>query len=176
MSPSWIRMAALGALSSVVACASQPPSEEQRVWLAAAKHVLANEAAGTKTGGPLLVFASTSFPKLPKAMAQLKEASKQAFCDVPGSEAEWIVERLEQVNSKAVALRESFAGMPQFRIAKKRPNKGDYLGLSRVLFSADRQTAYLNLDIGGVSGSIVRMKLFNGEWGKLEECAQWTAY
>jgi hypothetical protein len=146
------------------------------VWLAAAKHVLANESTGTEMAGPLFVLVNTSFPKSPISMAALSKSVREQFCNVPSTEAASIVSDLARLNSNAVSVREAFAGLTQFRITEERPSKGDYLGISNVLFSADRHTAYLNLDIGGVSGSIVRMKRENGEWGKLEECAQWASY
>ena len=122
------------------------------------------------------MFERTSFPRLQGSVAQLKQTARVQFCGLPAPEAEAIVVQLERLNSGSESIREVFAGLPEFRITNIRPGKGDYLGISKVLVSKDQRTAYFNLDTGGVSGSIVVMKLENGEWGKLEECAQWTSY
>jgi hypothetical protein len=172
----WIRLVFLGALWGCMASASRPTTEEQRVWIAAARHVSANESAGKNDVRPLPVFERTSFPKLESSIAQLVQSAKGGLCGLPASESESIVVKLQELSAVEQSVRKVFAGNPEFIVTAERPKEGDYLGLSRVLFSADKRSAYLNLDIGGVSGSIVALKLDNGEWTKLEECAQWTSY
>jgi hypothetical protein len=176
MYASWPRNAVLAGLFVATAAAAPPRTEEQRVWLAAARHVLANESAAATHPGPLSVHSRTSYPGFPASVAQLREAARNGLCDAPADDSAAILEQLEKLNAHQVSVREVFTGLPGFRVTDERPENGDYLGLSRVLISQDLQTAYLNLDISGLSGSIVQMKLENGEWRVMAECAQWASW
>jgi hypothetical protein len=176
MTRKWIRIVLLGTLSGCMASASQATTEEHRVWVAAAKHVLANESTGTEKVGQLSVFERTSFPGLAPSVEQLLLAAKNGFCGLPPAEAEATILKLRKLSAGEESVRKVFAEHREFKVTAERPNEGDYLGLSKVLFSPDKRSAFFNLDIGGVSGSIVVMRFENGEWTKLEECAQWTSY
>ena len=158
--------------------AMPPATEEQRVWLAAAQHVHATESAGMSTPAPLAINSRTTFPGR-AAVSRLQKNAKQEFCGESREDARTIIYVLNRLGGRARSVRDVFANRPEFALADSRPTKGDYLGLSEVLFykgTNDRQFAYLNVDIGGQSGSIVKMEKQDGAWAWSAECATWTNY
>jgi hypothetical protein len=155
--------------------AMAPATEEQRVWLAAAQHVLANESAGTSKPGPLVVRSRTSFPGR-AAVSQLQKNAKQEFCGQSREGARSIVYVLNRLGGRERSVRDVFANRPEFSLTDSRPKKGDYVGLSEVLFHGEMQSAYLNVDISGRSGSIVKMEKKDGAWQWAAECATWISW
>ncbi len=163
-------------LASALALAAPPLTEEHKVWRAAAEHVRKDESATVSNPGALPILSRTSFPRFPGAISQLNAAAKAGFCGLNPREAEGLVEELVTLNAKEASTRSVFTEGPLFRLTDTRPEEGDHLGLSRVAFSKDRHTAYLNLDIGGMSGSIVKMRLEKGEWHFVMGCADWVSW
>ena len=158
--------------------AMPPATEEQRVWLAAAQHVQANESAGTSNLGTLAINSRTTFPGR-AAVSRMQKNAKQQFCGESREDARTIIYVLDRLGGRERSVRDVFANLPEFALADSRPAKGDYLGLSEVLFykgAKDTQFAYLNVDIGGQTGSIVKMEKQDGAWTWSAECATWTNY
>lgn len=154
-----------------------PASKEQAVWLAAAKYVRANAGEfDDHPEVPLQILARTSYPSSRIALAQLKKLAMQGFCELSARDARQVLEALRGANYRQRSVRDVFEHRSEFRLVESRPEKGDHLGISAVVFDREATTAYLDLDIGGPSGSIVRMTRIGEEWGAFTECAAWTAY
>jgi hypothetical protein len=155
-----------------------PATEEQRVWLAAATHVLANESAGTSNPGPLVVRSRTSFPRR-TTVSQLRKNAKQEFCGQSSEDARSIIFILNRAGGRGRSIRDLFVNRPEFSLTDNLPKKGDSLGMSEVLFYRDAknvQSAYLSVEISGRSGSIVKMENKAGSWQWADECATWVSW
>jgi hypothetical protein len=163
-SPELIFQAVNALLFATWVSASPPHADEHKVWRAAVEHVREDEAESFSDPRPLPVLARSSFPKFPNAISQLNEAAKSGFCGLNPGEAEGLVRQLVALNANETSTRSGFENEPLFRVTETRPKVGDHLGISRVLFSKDRQSAYLNLDIGGMAGAIIKMRLEQKEW------------
>ena len=149
-------------------------SKQQAVWLAAAQHVLANESRSVNERGVLLIRSRTSFPGSKAALAQLRKQAAQGFCGLPATDAKLVLDALRW--DRASSVRDVLENRPGFSLVDARPEKGDYLGLSSVAFDRQAITGYLNIDISGLAGSIVKMEWTDGAWVWSAECATWTNY
>jgi hypothetical protein len=153
-----------------------PASQEQHVWLAASQHVLADESASVENPGPLPILSRTSYPASRLALSRLEDQTRNVLCDLSGKDTKEMLTALRWENKRHRPVREVFEYRPEFKLVDSRPEEGDHLGLSRVVFARDTEFAYLNVDIGGQSGSIVRMEKKDGAWAWSAECATWTNY
>lgn len=156
--------------------ATAPPMPRQRVWLAAATHVRDNESQGVTGDKSLPVYHRTAFPRFRFALAQLEKQAQQGFCGLSREEAAGVVRSLHWQNKTDRAIGDLFDHRPGFALKESRREKGDQIGLSDVVFDRAGTSAYLNVDIGGRSGSIVRVELRDGAWQWAGECAQWISW
>lgn len=153
-----------------------PASQAQHIWLAAARHVLANESASAQRPGALSILARTSYPLSRRAMSRLKDEAQNGLCGLSGEDAKEVLSALRWVNARETNVRDVFEHRPEFALVDSPSVQGDYLGLSGVVFSRDTDFAHLNVDISGQSGSIVRMEKQDGAWAWSAECATWINY
>lgn len=153
-----------------------PAMPEQQVWLAVAQQVRANEKSGSGRETALPIYHQTSFPTHRAQITQLERQARRGFCGLAQAESGGVVRSLRWQNKRAKSIGDVFEHRAEFNVTDRHPSKGDYLGLSNVVFDRDGDTAYLNADIGGLSGSIVKMKLVNGAWLWSEECATWASW
>jgi hypothetical protein len=153
-----------------------PATPEQQVWLAIARKVRANEMSSAGRELALSIYHETSFPTRRAQVTQLEKQARKGFCGLAQSESAGVVRSLRWQNKRAKSIGDVFEHRPEFSITDRHPSKGDYLGLSHVVFNRDGDTAYVNADIGGLSGSIVQAKLVNGAWTWAEECATWVSW
>jgi hypothetical protein len=153
-----------------------PATPEQQVWLAAAERVLANESASVTRPRPLPIYHLTSFPRFRYAIAQLEMQARAGFCGLTREEAAGVVRSLHWQNKEAGGVGDVFDHRPGFAVVDRRPAQGDLLGLSRVVFDQAGTAAYLNVDIGGKSGSLVQFRQVNGAWVWAAECATWVTW
>lgn len=154
-----------------------PAMPQQQVWLAAARQVLTNgnpNLAGASRALP--VYHRTSFVGRRSSLAQLERQAAKGFCGLSREEAGGVVRSLHWQNKRTRSIGDVFDHRPEFAVVDRRPDSGDYLGLSDVMFSREGDTAYLNVDISGLSGSIVQMKRDGDSWAWAAECAVWTSY
>ena len=175
-SPRQIFPAMSAPVFATLVVAAVPHTDEHKVWRAAAEHIREAEAEIVSDPRPLPILARTSFPKFPNAVSQLSKAAESGFCGLNPGEAEELVRKLVTLNSKETSTRSIFKNDSLFRLTNTRPKVGDHLGISRVVFSEDRQTAYLNLDIGGMAGAIIKMRLEKKEWRYDVGCAEWVSW
>lgn len=169
-------LAASALLFTASVLGTPPSTEEHKVWRAAAEHVREQESGSVSDPGPLPILSRTSFPRFLSAVSQLNASAKGNSCGLSPGDAAGLIEKLVELNSREVSTRPAFTGDPLFRLTDTRPEEGDHLGISQVIFSDDRQTAYLNLDIGGMSGAIVKMQIEKGEWRYVVGCAEWVSW
>jgi hypothetical protein len=153
-----------------------PALPQQQVWLAAARHVQANESSGAGADRVLTILHRTSFPRPRSSLAQLERQAEKEFCGLSREDASGVVRSLHWQNKRAASIGDVFDHRPEFRVVERRPKSGDSLGMSDVVFSRDGNTAYLNVDIGGQSGSVVQMRRDGHAWAWAAECAVWTSY
>jgi hypothetical protein len=152
------------------------PSPEQQVWLAVAQKVRANEMSSASKEFALAIYYQTSFPTHRAHVNQLEKQARDGFCGLSREQANGIVRSLRWQNKQPKSIGDGFDHRPEFVITDRRPRKGDYLGLSSVFFDRDGQTAYVNADISGLSGSLVKMRLKGGVWVWDVECATWVSW
>jgi hypothetical protein len=151
-----------------------PALPQQQVWLAVAQRVRAHDAPASAEPRALSVFHRTSFPKRRESLSQLDKQARRGFCGLPRDEADGVVRSLDWQNKRTHSIGDLFDHRPEFEVVTRRSDKGGQLGLSDVVFTRDGETAYLNADIGGAAGSIVKMRKKDGAWTWDSECATWT--
>ncbi len=156
--------------------AMSPATPEQQVWLAVAQRVRENESSFVRRPGALPVHFRTSFPSFRASITQMEKQAHATFCGLSQEESNGVVRTLRWMNRDTRAIGDVFEHRSEFAVSERGRRRQEQLGLSRVMFNRAGDIAYVNADIGGHSGSIVQMKLENGEWRWVSECATWVSW
>jgi len=163
--------------SALAASANAPAAnEEVTVWRAVIAHVAQSERQATSGIGTLSVLNVSSFPTMPYVQEQLDQGASKGFCGLSSHESAEILVQLRKQNTSAVQIDSSVSTIPEVVLTSSRPPNGDYLGMSRVVFIASGQAAFLNLDISGLSGAIVRVNKVGDDWVAAGECVEWVTW
>jgi hypothetical protein len=153
-----------------------PATPEQRVWLAVATRVRENDRSSARRAGSLPIYFRTTFPSLRPSITQLEKQARPGFCGLSRDASSGVVRSLRWLNRDSRSIGDVFDHRPGFVVAEGRRRKDDQLGLSNVVFNREGDTAYVSADLGGRSGSIVQVKLADGEWRWAAECATWASW
>ena len=172
-----IRILSMLTASAYAATANTPAADEEAaVWRAVAAHVAQSERQATRGIGTLSVLNVSSFPTMPYVQEQLDQGASKGFCGLSSHESSEILAQLRKQNTNAVRIDSSVSTLPEVVLTSSRPPKGDYLGMSRVVFIAKGQTAFLIIDISGLSGVIARMNKVGDDWVPAGECVEWVTW
>ena len=150
---------------------AEPPAsgEELAVWQATARAV-ANEYVA----GPYKVwyfqsdFAAASF-----IATALIDPDREKVCGLSESEARTLISELKSVNAEPKKLEKSFAQSAGFGIAYRKIPRQRYFSMSRVVFDAAGQSAWLSVELNGERGFIARLDKVDGRWSKTSRCGSW---
>lgn len=169
-------VAILSTLISFGCGAAEPDSEEMEVWQAVSRHVFGNEAAAVPSPRQLNVLSKTSYPMSDAVLTKLADSAEQGICALSAKESKALVSDLRKKNSKSISTRLALSSQHEIAIVDSRPQNGDYIGLSRPVFDARRNVAYLSVEISGESGSIIEMIRKEDKWTFNRECTTWVSW
>jgi len=105
--------------------------------------------------------------------SSLANPDRTQFCGLTRTQAQSLVNELEAVSAKPVEFDKSAARQAGLKIGHKKLPRFRYLMLSRVIFAADNQRAWLAVDLNGETGAIMRLDKVNGQWNKTHRCGGW---
>jgi len=158
---------------SVPAFAVWPPpaaeGEELAVWQA-----MAGTISRDNTGKPLKMWYSQSdFTASSFISSALSDPDRDEFCGLNGAEVKQMVSRLKSLSLEPVQLDDDVAKAAGFKIAHKKNPRARYFAMSRVVFDASGNKAWVSVELNGERGSIVQMQKVNGEWNRTSRCGGW---
>jgi hypothetical protein len=162
--------------SACAATGNSAAADEAAVWRAVAAHVAQSERQAGGGIGTLSVLNVSSFPTMPYIHEQIDQGAEKGLCGLTSLESSEMLAHLRRQNTETVQLDGFLSALPEVVLTSSRPPEGDYLGMSRVVFIANRQTAFLDLDISGLSGVIVRVDKVGAAWVPGGECVEWVSW
>lgn len=120
------------------------------------------------------IYFKTDFSTATIISTAMSDPDIEEFCGVRRPEAQSLVGQLMVANSEAVQLNASLAERSGMRLGRKMERTMRYVALSRVVFDAGNQRAWLAVDLSGGRGGIMRLDKVGGEWSWSSRCAAWV--
>jgi hypothetical protein len=159
-------------LVSAVSPAADAVGEEPAVWQATVEFIARDNASHPFK---LLYFQSDfeTAPLVTSSMADPIRREYKDLCGLSAADARAMVVQLQAVNAESVVFQESVAEPAGLKIGKKKSPRARYVALSRVVFDPTNQHAWLAVDLGGLTGAIMRMDKVAGQWSKTARCGGW---
>jgi hypothetical protein len=105
--------------------------------------------------------------------SSMDNPDRTEFCGLTREQAQSMVRELTHLSGERVEFDKSVAKAAGLNLGHKRLERFRYLTLSRVVFTPDKQRAWLAVDLDGAKGAIYRMDKVNGEWAKTARCGGW---
>jgi len=160
-------------LTSVPASAVWPPpkaeGEELAVWQAMAGTIAKdNEAKPYKLWSAESDFAAATF-----ISSALADPDKEQFCGLSATDVKNVVTQLKATTLDPVQLDSDVAEAAGYKIAHKKNPRFRYIAMSRVVFDASKQKAWLSVELNGERGAIVRLDKVDGAWNRTSKCGGW---
>ena len=148
----------------------QSGSEELAVWQAMTDAIVRDNA-----GHPYrLLYFKTDFGTAPMVSTSMSDPDRDEFCGLARPEAQAMMGQLMIANSAAVELDTALAERSGMRIGRKMERTMRYVALSRVVFDASSERAWLAVDLSGGRGGIMRLDKVHGQWNWSSRCAAWV--
>lgn len=163
----------LAALTPMTASAVWPPpraeGDELAVWQAMAGTIAKdNEAKPYK-----LWYAESDFTAASFISSAIADPDKEEFCGLSSTDVKNVVTQLKSASLEPVQLDSDIAEAAGFKIAHKKNPRFRYFAMSRVVFDASKQKAWLSVELNGERGSIVRLDKVDGQWNRTSRCGGW---
>lgn len=147
-------------------------AEEPAVWQAMLEFVARDNASHPYK----ILYFQSDFESGPLATSSMADPIRREYkdlCGLSASDARAMVAQLQAVNAEPVVFDEVIAEAADLKIAKKKNPRARYVALSRVVFDPSNQHAWVAVDLGGLSGAIMRLDKVAGQWGKTARCGGW---
>jgi hypothetical protein len=157
---------------SATSLAATAAGEEPAVWQAIVEFIARDNASRPYK---LLYFQSDfeSAPLVTNSMSDPIRREYKDLCGLSHSDAQAMVSQLQAVNAEPVMFEEGVAELVGLKMGKKKNPRTRYVALSRVVFDPTNQHAWVAVDLGGLTGSIMRMDKVAGQWSKTARCGGW---
>lgn len=162
-------VAALFLFASDARCGAGAITEELAVVQAIAK-ILAGESSRPYD----YLYFESEFAARRNVAASIADPDRSQFCGLTREEGLALVKEITFLNMEPVEFDKPTAKVIGLSLGHKQFAKFRYLKLSRVVFGADQQRAWLAADLNGESGAIYRVDKVNGEWSKTARCGGWV--
>jgi hypothetical protein len=165
---------ALFFLFAFVSAHAAPPApavkgEELAVWQAMAAIV-----AAENTEKPIKVwYYQSDFSAASFISVAMDDPEKAEFCGLNEAMSKSMIAQLKEVSAQHVTVEPDTVESVGFKLSRKKPQTIRYFALSRVVFNATLDSAWLSIDLNGVRGSIVRLDKTDGTWKRTSRCGAW---
>jgi hypothetical protein len=157
-------------LLAVTAWPRAEANDERAVWQAMVDTIARDNAEHPYR----LLYFKTDFGTAPMISSSMSDPDLEEFCGLPRPEAQAMIGQLMIANSAAVELDASLAERSGMRIGRKMERTMRYVAMSRVVFDATNQRAWLAVDLSGGRGGIMRLDKISGAWNWSSRCAAWV--
>jgi hypothetical protein len=120
------------------------------------------------------LYFESEFSARKNIAASISDPDREQFCGLSREEGLALVKQITFLNMEPVEFDKPTARVVGLNLGHKQFPKFRYLKLSRVVFGADRQHAWLAADLNGESGAIYRVDKIRGEWNRTARCGGWV--
>lgn len=155
----------IGAASSV-----EGASDRELEVIQAMATILNQDAAGSYD----YLYYESDFSASSYVAGSLANPDRTQFCGVPREQAQSLVTEIEKATAKPLEFDKSAAEQAGLKIGHKKLERFRYLMLSRVIFDANNQRAWLAVDLNGQTGALMRLEKVDGKWTKTHRCGGWV--
>jgi len=143
--------------------------DELAVWQAMAA-IVADENAGK----PIKVwYYQSDFSAASFISIAMDDPEKAEFCGLNEATSKAMIAQLKEISAQHVTVEQDDVESSGFKVSRKKPQTIRYFALSRVVFNATRDSAWLSIDLNGMRGSIVRLDKTDGTWKRTSRCGGW---
>jgi hypothetical protein len=149
--------------------APQATGDELAVWRTVAEDIARENASRPYN----LWYVVSDFAASTYLASAMADPDRDQYCGLSSAEAQAMLSELKAVNALPVALEASIAKNAGVRIAYTKDRRQRYFALSRVLFDAARERAWVSMELNGTRGAIVGLARVGGQWTKTSKCAGW---
>jgi hypothetical protein len=160
--------AALCLTVSIASSGDNAPEKELEVIEAMAA-ILNKDASGSYD----YLYFESDFSAGSHVASSLANPDRTQFCGLTREQVQSLVTELETASTKPVEFDKSAAKQAGLSIGHKKLPRFRYLMLSRVVFTADNQRAWVAVDLNGESGALMRLEKVDGQWNKTHRCGGW---
>jgi len=157
-----------------VAARAAPPApvvkgEELAVWQAMAAIV-----AAENTERPIKVwYYQSDFSAASFISVAMDDPEKAEFCGLNEAMSKAMIAQLKELSAQHLSVEPDTVESVGFKLSRKKPQTIRYFAMSRVVFNATSDSAWLSIDLNGVRGSIVRLDKTDGMWRRTSRCGAW---
>ena len=163
----------LFALTLVTANAAWPPpnasGEELEVWQAMAGIIARDNAERPYK----LWYYQSDFAAASFIASAMSDPDKTDFCGLSSAAVQTMLTELKSASNEPVVLDPEVAEAAGFKVAHKKNPRMRYFAMSRVVFDAKRERAWLSVELNGARGHIVRFDKVGGQWTRASRCGAW---
>lgn len=153
-----------------VASSGDSASEKELEVIEAMAAILNQDASASYD----YLYFESDFSASAYVSGSLANPDRTQFCGVPREQAQSLVTEIEKANAKPLEFDKSAAEQAGLRIGHKKLERFRYLMLSRVIFDANNQRAWLAVDLNGQTGALMRLEKVDGKWTKTHRCGGWV--
>lgn len=158
------------AAASTAWAAESVPGEEQAVVQAVS--TIINTTAPRPYN---FLYFESDFSTSPHVASSMSNPDRTDFCGLTRPQAQALVSELTTVTSKPVEFDNTVAKPAGLKVSHRKAPRFRYLYVSRVVFNANRQQAWLAVDQNGETGAVLRLDKVNGKWNKAARCGGWVS-
>lgn len=143
--------------------------EELAVWQAMAG-IIAHDNASKPYKQ---LYYQADFESAALVSSSMSDPTRKDYCGLSQLDAQALVNELRTLSADPVELDASIAEQGGLKLGHRKHPRLHYVALSRVIFDASNQRAWLAVDLTGTSGSIMRLDKVGGQWTWASRCGGW---
>jgi hypothetical protein len=129
----------------------------------------------TETSRPYdYLYFESEFSARKNVAASLADPDRTQFCGLSRDEGLALVKEITFLNMEPVEFDKAVAKQAGLGVGHKQFERFRYLKVSRVVFAADQQQAWLAADLNGESGALYKLDKVGGEWSRTARCGGWV--
>ena len=157
-------------LSVGIASSGDSASAEELEVIEAMAAILNQDASGSYD----YLYFESDFSASAHVASSLANPDRTQFCGLTREQAQSLVSELKTASTTPVEFDKSAAQQAGLKIGHKKLERFRYLMLSRVIFAADNQRAWLAVDLNGRTGALMQLEKVDGKWTRTHRCGGWV--
>ena len=119
------------------------------------------------------LYYESEFTASAHVASSMANPDRTQYCGLTREQGQALVQEIAALTAKPVVFDSSVAEPAGLKLGQKKLPRFRYLIVSRVVFDAANQHAWLAVDLNGETGSILRLDKVDGQWNKSARCGGW---
>lgn len=120
------------------------------------------------------LYFESEFSAKKNVAASLADPDREQFCGLSRDEGMALVKQITFLNMEPLEFDKATARDAGLSLGHKQYERYRYLKLSRVVFAADQQKAWLAADLNGESGALYKLEKVGAAWSMTARCGGWV--